>query len=413
MTSIRLRFVSGLQRLGYGFLAAVAATGWTGVEAVRADGWNQWLGSPGRTLAVTNGFEVGRVPVFVEGWRVPLGSGVAGVSIVGTNAVTGVTDGRQDAVVMLDSGTGVERWRVALGRTKKRGEGTPLGPLSTPALDDESTYMQALDGRLLCVENATGKVRWEVNVKREFKAFEPGYGFASSPLLVGELVVVMPAGSSTASVAALDRRTGAVRWTTALGSGTEYASATLAGVGERMQVVAHVGTSMAGISPKDGHRIWKTDDVGGGLWTASVLSDGRVYFPLATETQVVALDGSGARKVWGSPVFGGIMGPVVEVAGLLVGHHQRKLTALDAMTGEQVWQLENESDGQLLALGPWLVFVNDRAGELMLFSVGRSGAEVKHRQRLMKPTRMETPLAFAAGTLFVRTTTELIALRVQ
>lgn len=375
--------------------------------------WNQWLGGGGRTLVVTQGFDAVRLPVISERWRIPLGSGVAGVSVLGTNATTGVTDGKQDAVVLLDTATGAERWRVPMGRTKKRGEGTPLGPLSTPALDADSTYAQSLDGRLVCVDNSTGKVRWEVNVKREFKAFEPGYGFASSPLLCDDLVVLVPAGSLVASVAALDRLTGAVRWRAPLGSGTEYASATFAASANPPQIAVHVGSAMAGLSPGDGRRLWKVDGIGGGMWTASVLSDGKVFFPIATETQALWLEATGVRKAWGSPVFAGIMGPVVEVGGLLVGHHQRRLTALDGATGEQVWQLPDETDGQLLALGPWLVFVNDRAGELSLLSVSRSGVEVRTRRRIMESTRMETPLAFADGVLYIRTTRELIALRVD
>lgn len=170
---------------------------------------------------------------------------------------------------------------------------------------------------------------------------------------------------------------------------------------------------MAGILPADGRGVWKLDGVGGGLWTASVLSDGKVFFPVANETQALVLQADGVRKAWGSPVFAGIMGPVVEVGGFLVGHHQRRLTALDAVTGDQVWQLPDETDGQLLVLGPWLVFVNDRSGELSVLSVSRTGVEVRTRRRVMEPTRMETPLSFDNGTLYLRATKELIALRVD
>lgn len=386
---------------------------WAGWElSAFANEWGQWLGGPERNLGVALGVDSQRLPRFSERWRRPIGSGVAGLSVHGTNAVTGVTDGKQDVVILIDAGTGAERWRAPLGRTRKRGEGTPPGPLSTPALDAEATYAQALDGRLFSVGNADGKVRWEVNVKSQFKAFEPGYGFASSPLLCGELVVLLPAGSSGASVVALDRLTGAERWRVPLGSGTEYASATFAARADPPQIVAHVGRSMAGISPSQGRPIWRIDDVDGGLWTASVVSGGRVFMPLAGETQMLRLEGSPGRKVWGSPVFAGAMGPVVEVGGILVGHHRRRLTGLDAETGEQLWQLPDESDGQLLVYGPWLFFLNDRAGELCVLSVARSGVEFRSRQRILEPTRMESPLAYAHGTLFIRAVRELIALRV-
>lgn len=375
--------------------------------------WNQWLGGPGRSLSVTNPSTGDRVPVLTPRWRRPLGSGVAGISIWGTNAITGMTDGKQDLAVLLDANTGVERWRVPLGRTRKRSEGTPLGPLSTPAIDGDAAYVQALDGGFFCVDIASGKVRWETSVKRAFKAFEPGYGFASSPLLVDNLVILLPAGSTSASVTALDRRTGEVRWQTPLGTATEYSSATLAPQSNRSQIVVQLGSRMAGLDPVDGRPGWQIDDVAGGLWTPLVLANGRVFFPLAQETQLLELGTGTPRKIWASPVFESVMGPVVEINGLLVGHHKRRLTGVDAGTGERLWQVPDETDGQLLVLGSWLLFVNDRAGRLEVLEVDRTKAAVRHRQTVMKSTRMETPLAFASDTLYLRATEELIALKVE
>ncbi len=159
--------------------------------------------------------------------------------------------------------------------------------------------------------------------------------------------------------------------------------------------------------------LWQVGDISGGLWTPSVLANGHVFFPLTRETQVRELGGDASRLVWSSPVFEGTMGPVVEINGLLVGHHKRRLTALDVATGEQLWQLPDETDGQLMAFGRWLVFLNDRAGRLEILAVDRRGAEVRRRQAVIKPTRMETPLTFARETLYLRTQEDLVALHLR
>jgi len=373
--------------------------------------WNQWLGGPGRTLSAEGRGTGDQPPTVSERWRRPLGSGFAGLSIWSTNAITAMTDGKQDHALLLNPETGGERWRVPLGRTKKRAEGTPPGPLSTPAIDAEAAYVQALDGRFLCLEIGSGKLRWELDVKRSLKAYEPGYGFASSPLLLGDLVVLVPAGSTKASVTALDRRTGEVRWQAALGAATEYSSATFAKPGEAPQIVAALGSKVVGLAALDGRVLWEVGDVTGGLWTPSILANGHVFLPLAQETQVREFTGRGSRLVWSSAVFEGVMGPVVEIQGLLVGHHQRRLTAVDAATGEQVWRLPNETDGQIVAYGRWLVFVNDRKGQIELLAVDRQGAKVLRSQAVIKPTRMETPLTVAGDTVFLRSPEELVALR--
>ncbi len=192
---------------------------------------------------------------------------------------------------------------------------------------------------------------------------------------------------------------------------TEYASATRASRGDRSQIVAALGSKLAGLATSDGRPLCQVDDIAGGLWTPSVLANGRMFCPLARETQVREPVGGATRLVWSSPVFEGVMGPVVELNGLLVGHHKRRLTALDAATGEQLWQLPDETDGQLLVFGKWLLFVNDRAGRLELLAVDRRGAEVRRRQAVIKPARMETPLTFARDTLYIRAPEELVALR--
>lgn len=374
--------------------------------------WNQWLGGPERRLvAAWSGGDA--VPRFTSLWRRSLGSGFAGVAVAGTNAVTAMTDGRQDLAVLLDTETGAERWRFALSRTRKRGEGVPSGPLSTPALDSESAYVQSLDGRFVCLEINSGRPRWELNVKREFRAYEPGYGFASSPLLLDDMVILLPAGSTSASAAALDRFTGAVRWRTGLAAGTDYVSATALGRGSNAVVIAQTGTTVAALAAIDGRIRWRLDDVAGGLWTPSILSGGNVFCPTAKESRLIQVFPESGRSTWTTPVFEGAMGPVVQLEGILIGHHQRRLTAIDAETGTQLWQLPDETDGQLMVLGKWLLFVNDRAGRLEVLSVTRDRAEVRSRQPVMKPARMEAPLAFADGRLWIRGPEELVVLTVE
>ncbi|MBN8246660.1 MAG: PQQ-like beta-propeller repeat protein, partial [Verrucomicrobia bacterium] len=104
------------------------------------------------------------------------------------------------------------------------------------------------------------------------------------------------------------------------------------------QILAHLGTKLAGLAPAEGRKLWEMDDVAGGLWTASILSGGHAFVPTAGQVRTLESAADGVRDVWRSPVFEGVMGPVVEVKGLLVGHHERRLTALDAASGMQVWQ---------------------------------------------------------------------------
>jgi outer membrane protein assembly factor BamB len=323
-----------------------------------------------------------------------------------------MTDGKSDLFVGLDSATGEERWRLPLGRTRRRGkEGAPPGPLSTPALDDENGYCQSLDGRFVCVDLRSGALRWEVEVARLFGAYQPGYGFAGSPLLLKDQVVLMPAGSRSASVVALDRTTGAVRWKARLDDATEYVSATFLERGKDSQIIAQVGSVIAGLSPEDGSQRWRLEGVDGGLWTPSVLSGGRVFVPTAGMVRTLEPLVSSVREIWRSEVFEGVMGPVVEVGSWLVGHHKKRLTAVEVSTGRQVWQRSEETDGQLIVVDGRLVFLQDRVGMLQVLEVDREGTRVVAERNVIPPARIEAPLAYAEGRVFIRTLSELVALR--
>ncbi len=395
-----------------GLLAVVGASG--GTAAPQS---NQWLGGPSRSLTVApSNFPPATVSFEIrEVWRKPAQGSFSGLSIHGDHATTLTSVEGYDAVVLLDAHTGEARWQYRLGRTRKRAEGVPLGPLSTPAIDEHAVYAQALDGRFVALSVKSGELLWEANLKRQFRAYEPGYGFASSPLLLGNKIVIMPAGSSSASVVALDCQTGEALWQTRLDSGAEYASATWLPGGAEGQIVAMLSGKLAGVSPKDGAVLWRREEEAGGLWTPSLVGAGRVFIPSAERSRLLALDPGSptlARDVWESDVFAGAMGPVVASNGLLVGHHKRHLTGLDAATGSELWRQPDETDGQLLGWGGLLLFVHDRMGELQVLRVARSGPELLQRAKVMKPVRMETPLSFGHDRVYIRSPEEIIALHI-
>ena len=76
----------------------------------------------------------------------------------------------------------------------------------------------------------------------------------------------MPAGSSSASVVALDCKTGEALWQAKLNSDAEHASAAWLPDGAEDQIVAMLSGKLAGVSPKDGTVLWHREDEPGGLW---------------------------------------------------------------------------------------------------------------------------------------------------
>lgn len=76
---------------------------------------------------------------------------------------------------------------------------------------DGRIYHQNAHGRIVCLDAATGKGVWTVDLMHEFGGENITWGF-SECLLVDEEAVYATAGGRDAMIVALDRRTGALRW---------------------------------------------------------------------------------------------------------------------------------------------------------------------------------------------------------
>jgi len=63
-----------------------------------------------------------------------------------------------------------------------------------PTVDDDRVYAISAGGNLACLEAATGKLRWEKHLAREFRGTRPGWGYSESALLNGDPVLRTPGG---------------------------------------------------------------------------------------------------------------------------------------------------------------------------------------------------------------------------
>jgi outer membrane protein assembly factor BamB len=82
---------------------------------------------------------------------------------------------------------------------------------STPTVHDGRVYTLGRFGQLLCFDAASGRIVWNKNLVKDFGGKRPYYGYACSPLLVRDVLVV-ECGGKEALVLGLDAKTGQPRW---------------------------------------------------------------------------------------------------------------------------------------------------------------------------------------------------------
>ncbi len=195
-------------------------------------------------------------PIRLElAWKRPRGSGCAAVSVAGDYAVTMFSDGRQDVLVAFDADTGQERWRRPIAATYRGHYGSHDGPLSTPAISGETVVALGPRGHLLTVDLRDAQEIWSRRLDSEL-AREPFYGFVTSPLVLGDLVIVQTGGAGRRAVTAFDKASGEVRWASGTGS-VNYQSPLATSLGGRRHLVAFTDHLLLGLDPATGEELWQ------------------------------------------------------------------------------------------------------------------------------------------------------------
>src|SRR5205823_3529436 len=102
---------------------------------------------------------------------------------------------------------------------------------------------------------ASGEVEWERDLVKDHGAILPRWGFATSPLVEGGLVYVMPGGSGGKSLAAFDETTGELAWSSQ-SDVAGYSSPIAATLGGVRQIVYLTGNRLVGVTPDKGRLLW-------------------------------------------------------------------------------------------------------------------------------------------------------------
>jgi enterochelin esterase-like enzyme/outer membrane protein assembly factor BamB len=196
-------------------------------------------------------------------WSTPAGSGYSGIAVVSGRAFTAFAAGADDVVAAFDAASGRELWRAPLGPTYAGHDGSHNGPIATPAADAQRVYALGPRGLLAALDARTGAVRWSQDLAKEKDAVAPFYGWATSPLLTGRCAIVQHAVKDKQAVVCYDRETGRVRWT-AGGGEVWYQSPVLATLGGREQLVAADQQRLYGLDPATGAVLWSHEHKGDG-----------------------------------------------------------------------------------------------------------------------------------------------------
>ncbi len=181
---------------------------------LQAQDWPRWRGANGDGRWNPKGISADfakREPQQL--WKKEIGAGFGGVTM--SDGRVYVMD-RQKApkeverVLCLDAESGKVLWKhewdVSYGSMD---HGT--GPRASVNITDGKAYALGATGVAMCLDAASGKVIWQVDAVEKFGAVIPTWGFAASPVIDGDRVL-LHVGAKDGSVVALEKKTGSEVW---------------------------------------------------------------------------------------------------------------------------------------------------------------------------------------------------------
>lgn len=403
--------------------SAVAVTTTPLIETSDSD-WPQWRG-PERD---GNSNETGLLKQWPAGgprllWQVnDIGDGYSTPVVVGSRIYVMSNRGMDNEFVQaLSTKDGKVIWTTRVGNVGLPNQEPPYAKArSTPTVDGNFIYALGSDGDIACLELKTGKLRWTKNIRTEF-AGQPGtWAYAESPLVDGDVVVVTPGGAQ-ATMIALNKKTGALIWKSAIPGGDPagYASAIVVQAAGRKQYVQLLSKGIVGVDAKTGQFLWRNSEAAKGpaqYFTPIARGDFVYGGALGVGGTMVRLkpedDGVTAEQVYfirGLP--NGIGGAVVVGDHIYGTEAGQKLVSAEFTTGKIKWQAETITWSSIAA-ADGMLYLHGINGELALVEATPAGYREKGRftppgQPQKKKVGQFPEAAFAYpvianGTLYIR-----------
>jgi len=372
-----------------------------------------------------------------ELWRVEIGWGKSAVVEADGLAFTATETDEKQWAVCLDPLSGATRWKQLLVPTKNRH--FAWGPTTSPVIDGDRVYFSAYaidrdvwDMRcpIVCFKT-DGTELWRVD--RTVWATE-----ASTPLVVGDTLYVGADNPDRVVLVALDKMTGAIRWSAATGSDEQRelgapASLTYQVVGDVPQiVVATYGTrELWGVHAISGEIMWRYP------YPADIII-GLISTPVAIGDRLFVCGGEGKGKnfsaclrmraadgrvsceelyrstEWQTNMYNTVAVHQEAVFGFGGNERAGFLHCTDFNDGRLLWKADGEdwTNAQNLVVADGLIYALTKHDELVMAEASRDGYRELGRMQLgIEMGRPQQP-TIANGRMYLRGNSWVLCLQI-
>jgi outer membrane protein assembly factor BamB len=285
----------------------------------------------------------------------------------------------------------------------------------TPVTDGQRLYAWFGNGQLVALD-MEGRPVWSRHLGTEYSRFETQWGHGSSPVLHGDLLILLCDHLTDAYLLALDARTGKERWKVDRGDGRVSHSTPLVVPGPQgPELLVNSSERIDAYDPSTGKLLWYTGTERQTPIPSAVFQNGRIYLSRGyRNSDYMAIRPGGRGDVtkthveWHAASGASYVPSIIYYDGLLyMTNEVGVVTCADARTGERVWR--HRLGGIFFAspvAGDGKIYMVSETGETYVLRAGRT-PEVLAENDLGE--RFLASPAISRGRIFLRSDRTLFA----
>jgi outer membrane protein assembly factor BamB len=370
--------------------------------------WPRWRGSNGDGISLETDWDSAALSGGANIlWRVKIGSGYSNVALDSDRlyAMGGAY------LYCLNAQTGEEIWNYQFDKASP--------PQTTPTFDRGYVYGLSDRGVVVCLKAKTGKLQWKKDLREEYSVYGSQYGYAGSPVVAGDLLIL----GVNPSAMALDKKTGEKVWAydSADSSVDIYATPLVYEKDGQQYALISNDRGLFSLHCQTGMHLWSYEEQFPYTAPDPVLFDNRVMISTYAECILLDIAGETPKVLWRNENLKNHFSSSVYLDGYIYGSDgytgkRTSFRCVDVRSGDLKWEQEMgvvsliASDGRLIILeedGTLRIATATHLSYQELYSVDALGGDPVFR-------RFYTPPVLYKGRIYCRDYTgELVCIDVR
>ena len=386
---------------------------------LKAEDWPQFLGPrrdgsyQGQALALwpANGPK--------EIWQKTIGAGFAGPAITDNKLILFHRINNQETIECLNASTGKPIWRAAYPADYVDDFRFDNGPRAVPTIAKGRVFTHGAHGKIHGWDLKTGKRLWSLDARTRFKAEKGFFGFACSPLVVKDTLLVNIGGNNGAGIIGLDTSSGKLHWQ-ATDETASYASPILSTIRAQSHALFFTRKGLVSLNPASGKihfsHPWQPS-INASVNACTPIAVGNLIFVSTSYGKgaaVLAIEETKTKILWtGDKSMSCHYSSCVTLDGYLYGFHGRQeagadLRCIELKTGRVLWSQPGLRSGTLTLANKEILVLTER-GELIRIAASPKTFNVLQRSKVTREEIRAFP-ALAQGRFYFRGKKKLICI---